>query len=156
MVEGEGRKWVTDLRDRGLVLGPSKKQQDMVERLLAAIGQTIEQATEAAALILSAPPTRAKFSTLIDHLKEVTPSDHPASPKQLKLTASLAKKRELDEPDACALVECKSYEELRGGRGGTASRLTDALVHNSRSRCQNCRALATRGSRYLMSHFKRT
>ena len=65
---------------------------------------------------------------MIEHLLQNTESEpSPASPKQLKFIANLAEKAGLDESSACALVELKSYSELKGGRNGSASTLINEL-----------------------------
>jgi hypothetical protein len=125
--EAEGKQWLSTFSLRGIVLQASEAQQKMVERLLVSTGLSIEQATADGELILSDPPSRKQISALIDHLNNQPVLDRPPSDKQLRWIADLAKKKGLDEQAACALVNSKAYEELTGGRGGSASKLLDAL-----------------------------
>ncbi|RAH13687.1 MAG: type I DNA topoisomerase [Methanobacteriota archaeon] len=66
-------------------------------------------------------------SKLIEFLLEKNNSSSPASPKQLKFIANLAEKAELNESQACAIVDLKTYSELVGGRNGSASKLINEL-----------------------------
>ena len=50
-----------------------------------------------------------------------------ASQKQLDWIKKLVTKAELNEADACALVEASTYGDLQGGVGGTASKLITIL-----------------------------
>ena len=50
-----------------------------------------------------------------------------ASQKQLDWIKKLVTKAELNEVDACALVEASGYGDLQGGVGGTASQLITLL-----------------------------
>jgi DNA topoisomerase-1 len=125
--EAEGKQWLSTFNLRGIVLQASEAQQKMVERLLVSTGLSIEQATADGELILNDPPSRKQISALIDHLNTQPVLDRPPSDKQLRWIADLAKKKGLDEQAACALVNSKAYEELTGGRGGSASKLLDAL-----------------------------
>ncbi len=127
LTEEKGKSWLTTFKERGLVLPPSQPQQDMVARLLVSTGLSMEQALDNAELIPSDPPTREETSALIDYLKEQPILDRPPSAKQLRWIADLAKKKDLDEQAACALVDCANYEGLSGGKMGTASRLIDLL-----------------------------
>jgi DNA topoisomerase-1 len=127
LTEEQGKECLKDLKDRGLVLLPSQAQTNLVERKLTSTGLSLEQATDAAGLLLSSPPSRKEISELIDFLLEQPTLDRPPSAKQLRWIADLAKKKGLDEQAACALVDCTDYEKLTGGKQGTASRLIDAL-----------------------------
>ena len=67
-------------------------------------------------------------SKLIEQLLKVAQSTpREASEKQLNWIAKLVERAELNESDACALVEAKSYSDLQGGVGGTASKLITIL-----------------------------
>ncbi|CAI8328018.1 MAG: DNA topoisomerase 1 [Marine Group II euryarchaeote MED-G33] len=67
-------------------------------------------------------------SKLIEQLLELTKGiPREASEKQIKWIQTLVTRAELSEADACALVEAKSYTELQGGAGGTASKLITIL-----------------------------
>ncbi|MCS5536364.1 MAG: hypothetical protein NZ802_10960, partial [Candidatus Poseidoniales archaeon] len=50
-----------------------------------------------------------------------------ASQKQLDWIKKLVTKAELNEADACALVDASVYGDLHGGVGGTASKLITLL-----------------------------
>jgi hypothetical protein len=54
------------------------------------------------------------------------------SARQLKMIRSLAKKADLDEAAAAALVGAAALDALTGGRGGTASALIDLLLARTR------------------------
>jgi len=67
-------------------------------------------------------------SKLIEQLLKVAKSTpREASEKQINWIVKLVEKAELNESDACALVEAKSYSDLQGGVGGTASKLITLL-----------------------------
>ena len=51
----------------------------------------------------------------------------PASAKQLSYIENLASTLELNESAACELVELERFEELTGGKSGTASSLIGKL-----------------------------
>jgi hypothetical protein len=71
--------------------------------------------------------SRDEASALIDHLTILQAEGRVPSVRQLRWIADLAKKTGLDEAGACALVGLRSYAELSGGKGGTASALIDVL-----------------------------
>ncbi|MFT5051249.1 MAG: DNA topoisomerase-1 [Chlamydiales bacterium] len=129
LAEQAGKDLLADLRTRGITLLPSENQKRYLERLLEATGLTLEQAVESAEIILAQEaPSRDEASALIDHLSAVKAERQVPSAKQLRWIADLAKKAELDEASACAMVGLKLYSELNGGNGGTASALIDALL----------------------------
>lgn len=129
LTEQAGKDRLADLRTRGITLLPSESQERYLGRLLEATGLTLEAAVESAEMILAAEaPSREEVSALIDHLSAVKAERQVPSPKQLRWIADLAKKAELDEAGACALVGVKSYSELNGGTSGTASALIDELL----------------------------
>ncbi len=67
-------------------------------------------------------------SQLITKLQDLVGNiPREASEKQIKFIATLVEKAKLTEEEACALVEVKSYSELQGGRGGSASSLITIL-----------------------------
>jgi len=73
--------------------------------------------------------TMETASELITHLREIQDErPRPSSEKQLALIEKQAEKAELSEQEACALVELNAYDELTGGRGGTASGLITILL----------------------------
>jgi len=77
-----------------------------------------------------------KANALLDHLAARKAERQVASPKQLRWIADLAKKAGLDEAGACALVGVSAYEELNGGKGGTASALIDVMRANQKDQAQ--------------------
>jgi DNA topoisomerase-1 len=73
--------------------------------------------------------TMETASELITQLREIQDElPRPTSEKQLKLIEREVGKAELSEQEACALVELNTYDELTGGRGGTASGLITILL----------------------------
>jgi hypothetical protein len=129
LTEQAGKALLADLRTREITLLPSEKQKSFLERLLETTGLTLAQAVESAELVLAGEtPNRAETSALIDRLSALKAERQLPSPKQLRWIADLAKKAGLDEAAACGLVDVKSYAELNGGKGGTASGLIDALT----------------------------
>jgi len=135
--EQSGKDLLADLRTRDIALLPSENQQSYIERLLEATGLSLEEAVESAQMILSGEaPNRDEASALIDHLAALKAERQVASPKQLRWIADLAKKAGLDEAGACALVGLGAYEELNGGKGGTASALIDVMRANQKEQAQ--------------------
>jgi DNA topoisomerase-1 len=128
LAEQEGRTLLADLRTRDINLLPSEKQLRYLKKMLESTGLTQEQAVESASLLLAGEaPNRDEASALIDHLSTLQSEGLAASAKQLHLIAKLADNAGLDEAGASALVGLKTYAELTGGRGGTASATIDAL-----------------------------
>ena len=128
LTEQEGRTLLADLRTRGISLLPSEKQLSYLKKMLESTSLTLEQAVESANLVLTEEaPNRDEASALIDHLSTLQSEGLAASAKQMHLIAKLAKTAGLDEAGVSALVGVKSYTELTGGRGGTASAAIDAL-----------------------------
>ena len=88
----------------------------------------LEAAVESAELVLAGErPNRTEASALIDHLEALRAEGQAPSAKQLRWIEDMAKKAGLDEAAAAALIDLTSFEELTGGKGGTASALIDAL-----------------------------
>lgn len=131
--EVEGRALASRLRAAGAALRPTEAQNDLLNKLLEGAGLSATEAAELAGLELSERPSRVDVSALIDHLKEHVDLSRTPSDKQLHLVESLSRKLGLEEPEACALVGCARFEELTGGRGGTASALIDALKARQRA-----------------------
>jgi hypothetical protein len=128
LTEQKGRELREKLGTRGIVLLVSKEQTNYLNRLLEETGLTLAEAVESAGLILARDePNRVEASLLIEHLKGNRAERQVPSPKQLRWIDDLAQKAGLDESSACALVGAKSYSELGGGKGGTASKLIDLL-----------------------------
>lgn len=69
-----------------------------------------------------------RIGEVIDSLKKETEDiPLPASAKQLSYAQSLAESLELNEKSACDLVGVSKFEELSGGKAGTASQLIGLL-----------------------------
>jgi hypothetical protein len=69
-----------------------------------------------------------KIGEIIDGLKKATEDVVlPASAKQLSYIENLVSTLELDESAACKLVELERFDELTGGKSGTASSLISKL-----------------------------
>jgi DNA topoisomerase-1 len=128
LTEAEGRALLEKWRTRGIKLLPTKKQQQYLEKLLADTRMTLERAVESTELILaSEAPNRDECAAIIEQLLVFRTEHQPPSQKQLRWIGDLVKKLGLDEASACALVGAMSYEELTGGKSGTASKLIDLL-----------------------------
>ena len=132
--EEQGKALLADLGTRGIKLLASEKQTGYLERLLESTGMTLAEAVEAAGLLLAGDtPNRDETSALIDHLSALKAERQVPSAKQLRWIADMAKKLGLDEGQACAIVSLKSYSELTGGEGGSASVLIDALLERTKA-----------------------
>jgi DNA topoisomerase-1 len=127
LTEAQGKEWIKKLKGMGVVPNPTQAQLDYLERLLTGTDMTTEDAASAAGITPSTSISGADCSIIIQYLKQNVPSDRPPTEKQLRFIASLAKKKGINEATACALVECASFDELTGGRSGTASRLITIL-----------------------------
>ena len=69
-----------------------------------------------------------KIGEVIDGLKKATEDVVlPASAKQLSYIEGLAKTLELNESATCVLVELERFDDLTGGKSGTASLLITKL-----------------------------
>ncbi|MDP6899431.1 MAG: type IA DNA topoisomerase [Candidatus Thalassarchaeaceae archaeon] len=67
-------------------------------------------------------------SKLIEILQKKTAGiPRPPTEKQLNYITKMAKIAEMDEASVCQLINCSSYSELLGGKGGTASQLITIL-----------------------------
>ena len=119
---------IAQLRELGVKLPPSTEQLEYIRSM----GEKLQLSDEQVAALVDLPnleavATRQDASALIGVVKAKLDEERPASPKQLGLVRSLAKKLELEEPAAAALVGAAEFAELTGGRSGTASALIDAL-----------------------------
>jgi len=139
LTEAEGLAMAARFRQSGAAMRPSEAQQTYLDKLLTAGGLDVAEAAAAAGVEVSEPLSRADASALIDHLRENVDLAATPSTKQLRMIRSLAKKAELDESSAAALVGASELAVLTGGRGGTASQLIDLLLAQSRAK----RAAAT-------------
>jgi len=134
LTQAQGKTLLDDLKTRGITLLPSTKQREFLETLLESTGTSLAEAIEAADVRLAGEqPNRDEASALIEHLKVAQSESRAPTPKQLRWIADLAKKADLDEAGACALVQQTSYEDLTGSREGTASALIDALLERTKA-----------------------
>ena len=148
MTQETGKALLADLRERGIELLPSQNQQDFLDKLLESTGLSLSDAVDAADIRLAGKqPNRAEASALIDHLKLAQAESRVPTPKQLRWIVDLTKKAELDEAAACKLVGLTTYDELSGGKEGTASALIDALLPLNKSKGKGkSKSKAARGS----------
>ena len=105
---------------------PTKRQLDYYMRLADLVSNT-----ELEKIIGDEEPhtmNGERIGEVIDTLKKATEDIAlPPSIKQLSYAQSLAESLELDEKSACKLVGASKFEELSGGKSGTASQLIGAL-----------------------------
>jgi DNA topoisomerase-1 len=135
MTQDTGKTLLADLRERGIALLPSQKQQEFLDKLLESTGLSLGEAVEAADLRLAGDaPNRAEASALIEDLKAAQAESRVPTAKQLRWIADLAKKAKLSEADACALVGLSAYDMLTGSKEGSASQLIDALLARSKGK----------------------
>ncbi len=132
LTEAEGLALAARFRQAGATLPPTEAQQGYLDKLLEAGDLSVAEAAAAAGVEVSDPLTRADASALIDHLRETVDLAAAPSARQLKMIRSLAKKADLDEAAAAALVGAAALDALTGGRGGTASALIDLLLARTR------------------------
>jgi len=105
---------------------PTKRQLDYYIRLASLVSDSeLEKITDKEdPLAMSGE----RIGEVIDSLKNATEDiPLPASAKQLSYAQSLAESLELDEKSACNLVGVSKFEELSGGKVGTASQLIGLL-----------------------------
>ena len=73
--------------------------------------------------------TGSEMRDVIDVIMQAHPIEsQPASDKQINWIASLAESAQLSEADACALVDLNAFDDLTGGRKGSASQLIEILL----------------------------
>ncbi len=132
LTEAEGLALAARFRQAGATLPPTEAQQGYLDKLLEAGDLSVAEAAASAGVEVSDPITRADASALIDHLRETVDLAAAPSARQLKMIRSLAKKADLDEAAAAALVGAAALDALTGGRGGTASALIDLLLARTR------------------------
>ena len=130
-ITGEQMKGVLDILTSETTMPPSEAQLKFITSLLEQFKGEHSDAfsiVEVSSLEELTGGRKGTASKLIEYLVENTESaPSPASPKQLKFIANLAEKAEMEESEACALVSIKNYNELTGGRNGTASKLINSL-----------------------------
>jgi hypothetical protein len=105
---------------------PTKRQLDYYIRLASLVSDS-----ELEKVIGKEDPqtmSGERIGEVIDSLqKETEDIPLPASAKQLSYAQSLAESLELNEKSACNLVDVSKFEELSGGKAGTASQLIGLL-----------------------------
>jgi len=105
---------------------PTKRQLDYYIRLASLVSDS-----ELEKVIGKEDPLTMngeRIGEVIDSLqKETEDIPLPASAKQLSYAQSLAESLELNEKSACDLVGVSNFEELSGGKAGTASQLIGLL-----------------------------
>ena len=115
----------------GLALPASAKQIAYAQSLAESLEMDESTACDLVGLSNFSELTGGKSGTasdLIGKLRDKTDSTpRQPSPKQLNFIKNLAKKADLEEDAACKLVGLNSYDELSGGRQGTASKLIVSL-----------------------------
>jgi hypothetical protein len=118
-----------ELHDKALMKKketPTKRQLDYYLRLASLISES-----ELEKIIGKEDPQKMngeRIGEVIDSLKNATDDiSLPASVKQLSYAQGLAESLELDEKSACNLVGISKFEELTGGKSGTASQLIGLL-----------------------------
>ena len=133
--EAEARDLASSLMEAGVEPAPTQKQLAYARRLLEELTMSEE---DAAALIdrpsLEAIRTSTAFSSLIDQLKTMHDERRPPSRKQLALIGRLLEKAEKTEADAARMVDVEAFEDLTGGREGTASALIDQLMEMTKKK----------------------
>ena len=140
LTEAEGLALAARFRQAGAAMRPSEAQQAYLDKLLTAGALSVAEAAAAAGVEVSEPLTRADASALIDHLQQHVDLAAAPSPRQLRMIRSLAKKADLDEAAAAALVGAGDLDALTGGRGGTASALIDLLLARTRGKKRGAEA----------------
>ena len=123
---------ISSLIGQELEKGSPPATEKQTKYVLALCEQLEIDLTEALAMVEQADIdalTMETASDLITKLRAIQDErPRPPSPKQLKLIEREAGKAELSEQDACALVEVNAYDELGGGRDGSASQLISTLL----------------------------
>ena len=112
---------------------PSKRQIQFYERLASLVAS--EKLEE---ILQGEDPLKCsseKMGEIIDALmKETEGISLPPTAKQVSYIKSLAENLEMSEPQACDLVSISSFEELSGGKSGSASSLIGKLKDLSDSK----------------------
>ena len=111
---------------------PTKRQIDYYERLASLVSDL-----ELEAIIGSEEPQKMsgeRIGEVIDKLRKATEDIAlPASVKQISYAKSLAESLEMNESSACGLVGVSNFNELTGGKSGTASDLIGQLKNKTDS-----------------------
>ncbi len=112
---------------------PSKRQIQFYERLASLVAS--EKLEE---ILKGEDPLKCsseKMGEIIDALmKETEGISLPPTAKQVSYIKSLAENLEMSEPQVCDLVSISSFEELSGGKSGSASNLIGKLKDLSDSK----------------------
>ena len=111
---------------------PTKRQLDYYMRLAELVSKS-----ELENIIGDEEPHKMdgeRIGEVIDKLKKATEDIAlPASAKQISYVQSLAESLEMDESSACALVGASNFNDLTGGKSGTASDLIGQLKNKTDS-----------------------
>jgi DNA topoisomerase-1 len=125
----EAQEVMAGLRESGVVPSPTDRQLAYIERLLSDLDLDDD---EAVSLVgkggAEAIRTTTAASEVIDELQALYDERRPPSAKQRRFIEGLIEKVGITEPEAAALVDAGSLDDLTGGREGSASALIDALT----------------------------
>jgi len=125
-------------RPPGIVRGrvepaPSEKQIGYVESL---VEQLRLSEAEVAEIVGEGGPselrTAERASEIIEQLKTRLDEERPPSEKQLRWIEDLLEETETTRDEAAEMVDLDSFDDLTGGKDGTASALIDALLEITR------------------------
>ena len=126
---------------------PTKRQIQFYERLASLVSS--ERLEE---MLQGNDPLKYNSETmgeLIDSLmKETEGMSLPPTAKQVSFIKSLAENLEMNESQACELVSISSFEELSGGKSGSASTLIGKLKDSYIFASETC-ALDIIGAKYI-------
>ncbi|HKK93805.1 MAG TPA: hypothetical protein VJ925_10240, partial [Longimicrobiales bacterium] len=76
--------------------------------------------------------TAERASEIIEQLKTRLDEERPPSEKQLRWIEDLLEETETTRDEAAEMVDLDSFDDLTGGKDGTASALIDALLEITR------------------------
>lgn len=125
----EAQEVMSGLREAGVVPAPTDRQRAYIERLLSDLDLDDEEAVAiVGAAGVEGIRTTTAASEVIDELQTLYDERRPPSAKQRRFIEGLIEKVGIPEPEAAALVDAGSLDDLTGGREGSASALIDALT----------------------------
>jgi DNA topoisomerase IA len=128
LAERDAKELIARLEAAGVKPAPSSRQVAYLHRLVEDLAMDeAEAASHGGASTLAELRTQAQVSQVIDELQRIFDERRPPSARQRRFVEDLAKQLELTEADATGLVGVASFDELTGGREGTASELIEAL-----------------------------